>query len=110
MSVADVFTGRACPSCGWHESSRHAGAASCFVCLAPMATDGHTYDVAACAACHPHPEHGGPCELRARVPSITRPASAWDEPGPFCETCEAENLPGAHRCQVCGGRCKRPAA
>lgn len=27
-------------------------------------TDGHTYSAAACVECHPHPEHGGPCELR----------------------------------------------
>lgn len=27
-------------------------------------TDLHTYSEAACAECHPHPEHGGPCDLR----------------------------------------------
>lgn len=35
MSVAQVFTGRACPACGWNESRRNAGE-SCFVCRAPM--------------------------------------------------------------------------
>lgn len=89
VSVAAVFTGRACPACGWNESSRNAGAA-CFVCRAPM--------VEAC-----------PQRAPERAPSITRPAAAWDEPGPFCETCSTENLPGAYRCQVCGGRCKRGA-
>lgn len=26
--------------------------------------EGHTYSAALCIACHPHPEDGGPCELR----------------------------------------------
>lgn len=34
--VASVFTGRVCPSCGWHESGRHAGAYACNICKGPM--------------------------------------------------------------------------
>ena len=61
------------------------------------------------------PAEGGFCpacgaELPITLPTITRPAAAWDAPGPWCEMCGTENLPGAHRCQVCGGRCSREAA
>lgn len=39
--VVAVFSGRVCPSCGWHESGRHVGAFACFVCRAPMLSASH---------------------------------------------------------------------